>query len=847
MIVALRRFARSVATRFGNRTDSEHEQAIVRLALVSVIVAYVTITDWAGHESTRDPVLYILFGLSLAIAIGVLVEIYRRPEVCPRRRIIAMVADNVAIATCMYFTTDLGAPLFGVFLFVTFGYGFRYGRAYLFGSQALSIAGFAAVLSLNPFWHGQLSLGLGLMFSMVILPLYVSTLLTRIQKARAAAEAANLEKTRFLSTMSHEMRTPLNGVIGINELLYATPLNAEQRELLTSSQSSAQLMLSLVNNVLDISKIEAGRLDLEHIEFDLHKLLHTSIRPLRLQAERKRLALNLNIAADLPYQLVGSPIHVRQILLNLVTNALKFTESGSVSVRVARVADAAGRVRFEVEDTGIGIAAEALPRIFERFYQADQSITRVYGGSGLGTAISKQLVDLMGGEIGVQSEAGRGSLFWFELPFEVAAPRSEAATLPNLPGLRVNLLVTEPSEVASLTASLTGWGTSVDVSAGAPELLRALGAGARQNRPFHLLLVDARALKMDPVQLAATVRSEHAHHPPMLILLNPELTGRGEEQLQHAGYASLLSSPVDKSRLFNVVHSAVAKEELPLVATDTVVPITAAGARPKRTAARSVLVAEDNATNRLVIQKVLEGAGHDVTLVDNGEEVLDALETRRFDCVIVDWHMPVMGGLEALKLYRMMEPQGERLPFVMFTANATKEAMNECNAAGFDAFLTKPIEPRKLLDTVHRLAPEQCVAQRRQMLVPEPPTTTTELSAELIDVEKLKELEAIGRSGFVADLIAGFNADGEKLVVAMGESTREADYKGFREHVHALKGSAGSLGAEELYKKCREVSQIAPRELPARAEKLQQEIEGTFGATREALAEYVAKHLRATG
>ncbi len=847
MIVALRRFARSVATRFGNRTDSEHEQAIVRLALVSVIVAYLTITDWAGHESTRDPVLYILFGLSLAIAIGVLVEIYRRPEVCPRRRIIAMVADNVAIATCMYFTTDLGAPLFGVFLFVTFGYGFRYGRAYLFGSQALSIAGFAAVLSLNPFWHGQLSLGLGLMFSMVILPLYVSTLLTRIQKARAAAEAANLEKTRFLSTMSHEMRTPLNGVIGINELLYATPLNAEQRELLTSSQSSAQLMLSLVNNVLDISKVEAGRLDLEHIEFDLHKLLHTSIRPLRLQAERKRLALNLNIAADLPYQLVGSPIHVRQILLNLVTNALKFTETGSVSVRVARVADAAGRVRFEVEDTGIGIAAEALPRIFERFYQADQSITRVYGGSGLGTAISKQLVDLMGGAIGVQSEAGRGSLFWFDLPFEVAAPRSEVAALPNLPGLRVNLLVTEPSEVASLTASLTGWGTTVDVSAGAPELLRALDAEARQNRPFHLLLVDARTLKMDAVQLAATVRSEHAHHPPMLILLNPELTGRGEEQLQHAGYASFLSSPVDKSRLFNVVHSAVAKEELPLVATDTVIPITAAGARPKRAAARSVLVAEDNATNRLVIQKVLEGAGHDVTLVDNGEEVLDALETRRFDCVVVDWHMPIMGGLEALKLYRMMEPQGEHLPFVMFTANATKEAMDECNAAGFDAFLTKPIEPRQLLDTLHRLAPEQRVAQRRHMLVPEPATTATELSADLVDVEKLKELEAIGRSGFVADLIAGFNADGEKLVAAMVESTREADYKGFREHVHALKGSAGSLGAEALYKKCREVSQIAPRELPTRAEKLLQDIEGTFGATREALAEYVAKHLRATG
>jgi two-component system sensor histidine kinase RpfC len=843
MIGTLAGLGRAARARLRNRPDSEHEQAVVRLVVVSVIVAYLTITDWAGHESTRDPVLYVLFGLYLAVAAGVLVEILRRPEACPRRRIVAMVADNVAISACMYFTTELGAPLFGVFLFVTFGYGFRYGRSYLFGSQALSLAGFSAVLLLNPFWHDQVALGVGLACSMIILPLYVSTLLTRIQRAREAAEAANLEKTRFLSTMSHEMRTPLNGVIGINELLFGTALNPEQRELLASSQSSAQLMLSLVNNVLDISKIESGRLELEHIEFDLHKLLHTTIRPLRLQAERKRLALHLNIAADLPYQLRGSPVHVRQVLLNLVTNAIKFTETGSVAVRVARVGSATGRVRFEVEDTGIGIAADALPRIFERFYQADQSITRVYGGSGLGTAISKQLVDMMAGEIGVQSEAGKGSLFWFELPFELAQSKDDAAALP---GLRVNLLVTDPGEVASLTASLAGWGTSVEVSAGAPELLRALGAGARQNRPFHLLLVDARALKMDAVQLAATVRAEHALHPPMLILLNPELTGRGEEQLQHAGYASFLASPIDKSRLFNVVHSAVAKEELPLVPTDTVIPITA-GPRSKRAPARSVLVAEDNPTNRLVIQKVLEGAGHEVLLVDNGEEVLDALENRRFDCVIVDWHMPVMGGLEALKLYRMMEPQGERTPFVMFTANATREAMDECNAAGFDAFLTKPIEPRKLLETLHRLAPEGRVAQRRTMLVPELAAPAAERPAEFVDVETLKELESIGRSGFVADLIAGFNADGEKLVAAMAASVREADYKGFREQVHALKGSAGSLGAEALYKKCREVSQLAPRELPARAEKLVQEIELVFAATRTALAEYVATHLRATG
>jgi two-component system sensor histidine kinase RpfC len=539
-------------------------------------------------------------------------------------------------------------------------------------------------------------------------------------------------------------------------------------------------------------------------------------------------------------------VHLRQVLVNLVSNALKFTEGGSVSVRVSSVPAAAdARLRFEVEDTGIGIAPDALPRIFERFYQADQSITRVYGGSGLGTAISKQLAELMGGEIGVSSEPGKGSLFWFELPLALAAPEPE--TQSQLPGLRVNLLVADPAEVAGLTSSLAGWGAAVEVSAGAPELIRALASAARQNRAFHLALIDARALRMDPIQLVATVRSEFALHPPMLILLNPGASGRARDALLNAGYASLLDAPFDKGRLFNIVHSAVTKEELPL--PESVIPITA-GARGRRQVGRRVLVAEDNPTNRLVIQKVLEGAGHDVSIVDNGEQVLDALESGRFDCVIVDWHMPVMGGLEALKLVRMMEPQGERTPFVMFTANATREAMDECAAAGFDAFLTKPIEPKRLLDTVATLCPEQRTGARRAMLAVElapsaaPPADEP---ATVVDREKLKELEGIGRAGFVADLVQGFLADGEKLVAAMGASMREADYKGFREHVHALKGSAGSLGAVGLFEKCREVSQVAPRELPVKAEGLLEEIERSFAATRVALEDYVARHLRAAG
>ena len=335
MIQRLRACVRRVAARLKSRPDSEHEQALVRLALTTAILLYLAFAEVFGHGPTRHPLLvYALIAMFLMASVGILVEIYRRPEACPRRRFIAMVADNTAITTCMCQTTFLGAPLFGVFLFVTFGNGFRYGRLYLFASQALAIGGFTTVLFLNPFWRNQLPLGLGLMFSLIVLPLYVSTLLTRIQKARAAAEAANIEKTRFLSTMSHEMRTPLNGVIGINELLFATPLTTEQRELLASSQSSAELMLSLVNNVLDISRIESGRIELERAEFDLHKLLHTTIRPLALQAERKHLQLHLNVAADVPYQLVGSPVHVRQILANLVSNAIKFTDEGSVSVRV---------------------------------------------------------------------------------------------------------------------------------------------------------------------------------------------------------------------------------------------------------------------------------------------------------------------------------------------------------------------------------------------------------------------------------------------------------------------------------------------------------------------------------
>jgi len=415
------------------RGDSEHEQALLRIVIVGLFLGYMVL--FHGSSSARGPsdwaVIALLSGFFL-VGVAIFAAICLWPSENIPRRLIGMLADNGGAAWYICLAGEYGFSMIGVFLFVAFGNGFRYGRRYLFASQALSVVGYGAVLAFVPYWRGHRAAGIGLLIALIVLPLYVSTLLKRIQEARSKAEEANLAKTAFLANMSHEIRTPLNGIAGVVDLLRTTTLSSQQGELVGLLLHSTSVLRSLVDDVLDITKIESGRITIEVAPFDLHACINGLMQLLRPHAQAKGLTLNAFVDPALEYQLKGDSHHLRQILLNLLGNAIKFTERGKVNLVVGlqRETESAVTARFEVSDTGIGIAPAALANIFERFVQADQSTTRKYGGTGLGTTIAKQLVELMGGNIGVESVLGKGSTFWLELPLlrDVASAESTSET-----------------------------------------------------------------------------------------------------------------------------------------------------------------------------------------------------------------------------------------------------------------------------------------------------------------------------------------------------------------------------------------------------------------------------------
>ncbi|MGF1623384.1 MAG: ATP-binding protein [Alphaproteobacteria bacterium] len=809
------------------RPDSEHEQAIVRLVLVFVLGAYLSIIGSLtpfDHGSYWLTMIVASVYLTLSVVYLALICVWPAPS--PLRRLAAMVTDMTTLGLVIHFAGTSGAALYPIYLWITFGNGFRYGNRYLAASALGSMVSFGLVIAFTDFWSSRGYLSGGLMLGLMILPAYVASLIRKLTEAKAQAEEASNAKSQFLATMSHELRTPLNAVIGIGGLLQKTALNAEQSDMTRTISASARALLSLIDRILDFSRIEAGRMPLDVVDFDLYRELSDLDRMIRPQALAKDLDLQILVDARTPPHIRGTTACLRHIVTNLAANAVKFTERGHVRIAVTTSEAAAerGTLRIDVIDTGIGIADDAVERIFEQFTQEDQAIARRFGGAGLGLAICKQLTDLVGGKLGVETKVGEGSRFWVELPYEPAAAsaRVEAVTPVWVGGFPGGV----PEPAAGATPAIVV--ESLEAALSQREALSARG------KPALIVESADRAQRRadEPVVVAAAA-------------FGAEVSGAG-----WVGARCTLVGSVTAGQIANAAHfhRVFSNDASGLSAADQ--------GRTERVPSRalSILVAEDNPVNRRVIAMILRRGGHRVDLVVNGDEASESLAAKQYDLAILDVNMPGTSGIDVVRLFRFQELGATRTPILALTADATDQTRQTCLAAGMDAVVTKPVEADVLLETVHTLTETPTAVLSTDVSASgDAMGSITDLASHprfrsgqlpIIDSTAIEALVSLDNTGtFLRDVVEEFMSDAEQLLDTMSDLAAERDVAALRDGAHAMKSSAAHVGALRMQSICSAFQRASRRDNAAMAN-------ATVDALREELAAFraaIQSHLAGRG